>query len=154
MRKRSAANVRIRRAAHDDAPAVADLYDQLHQAQWEERSRGRHIDWLDEVESAMADEHATVLVADADGVIAGRVRLQFATRPYGRIAAVHRLYVTKAWRRRGIATRLMAAAEELAATGDAIEVRLTLLTSSRGAHELYEGRGYRQFAARLHKVLR
>jgi GNAT superfamily N-acetyltransferase len=153
MTNPSAANVRIRRATRDDARAIADLYDQLHHAHWDERSHGSHIDWLEEVESAVADENTTVLVADADGVVAGTVRLEFATRAYGRIAEVRRLYVPEAWRRRGIATRLMAAVEDLAATGDAIEVRLTLLTRNRAAQEFYQGREYRQFAARLHKTL-
>jgi GNAT superfamily N-acetyltransferase len=113
----------------------------------------REVDWLHEIESALGDEHATVFVADAGGVLAGTVRLEFVARPYGRVADVRRLFVSEPWRRRGIATRLMRAAEQFASSGDAMEIRLMVLTGSGPAQELCERRGYRQYAARLRKVL-
>jgi ribosomal protein S18 acetylase RimI-like enzyme len=154
MRSTSAtANIRIRQALRDDAQAITDLYAELDEEQWPKERSLREVEWLREVESALGDEHTAVLVADADGILAGTVRLEFAARPYGRIAEVRRLFVSKRWRRQGIASGLMTAVEELASSGDAMEIRLTVLTGNGPAQELYEGRGYGLYAVRLRKVL-
>jgi GNAT superfamily N-acetyltransferase len=143
---------RIRLAIREDAHAVAQLYARLHEEQWIGERGAIQIDWLHEVENALADRHTTVLVADVEGVIVGTVRLEFATRPYGRVAEVRRLYVVETWRRRGIATRLMESIEELASSAKVIEIRLTLLRGNSPAQGLYERRGYQQFATRLRKA--
>lgn len=146
----------VRPAANADAPAIAEQYAALHRDQWE-GSGGepphddREPDWLSEVLAAQASPDVRTFVAEADGRLIGTVRVELAERPYFRIADIRRVYVVPGWRRRGVATRLMAAAEQAAVDGGAKEARLSVVAENAAALRLYEALGYDRFAIRLAK---
>ncbi len=82
-----------------------------------------------------------VLVARSDGALVGTVR----SRWEGDTVHVCRLAVDPAFRRRGIARRLLAELESRALAGKPAPARFALFTAEvdRGAVALYEGCGYR-----------
>jgi ribosomal protein S18 acetylase RimI-like enzyme len=153
---RPAAAVVVRPAADADAPAIAEQYAALHRDQWE-GSGGepphddREPDWLSEVLAALASPDVLTFVAEAEGRLVGTARVELAERPYFRIADIRRVYVIPGWRRRGIATRLMAVAEQAAIDGGAKEARLSVVAENAAALRLYEALGYGHFAIRLAK---
>ncbi len=148
----------VRPASEDDLPAIARQYADLHREQWtaspQLRPDGdREPDWLGEVRAALDDPATHLVVAETDGQLIGTVRVEFAERPFFRIAEVHRLYVRPEWRRRGVASELMRVAETTARDGGAAEVRLTVLAGNEPAMQFYDVRDYRHFATRLAKRL-
>lgn len=147
---------RVRPATAADAAQVAEQYGQLHHDQWAgggaEPPRADHEpDWLSEVHAALSSEDVRLFVAEADGTIVGTARVEFAERPYFRIADIRRVYVVPAWRRRGVATELMRVAEDAARRGGAREVRLSVVAENAPALRLYRKLGYGHFAVRLAK---
>lgn len=147
----------VRPATEADALEIADQYAGLHRDQWAETGSapgGDHEpDWLAEVRQAMEADDTRLFVAEIDGRVIGTARVEFAERPYFRIADVRRVYVQPPWRRRGVATALMRVAEETAREGGASDVRLTVVTENEGAIRFYRALGYGDFAVRLHKRL-
>jgi len=147
----------VRIATTRDAPAIAEQYAGLHADQWEgggSPPRADHEpDWRAEVETALADPATRVFVAEAAGTLIGTARIEFAERPYYRIADVRRVYVVPEWRERGVATELMRVAEDAARAGGAREARLTAVTENRRAIGFYAKRGYGDFAVRMRKRL-
>lgn len=146
----------VRAATTADAPAIAEQYAALHRDQWEggdgEPPHADHEpDWLSEVHASLASEAARTFVAEAEGNIAGTARVEFAERPYFRIADIRRVYVAPPWRRQGVASELMRVAEETARQGGAKEVRLSVVAENTPALRLYEKLGYGHFAVRLAK---
>jgi ribosomal protein S18 acetylase RimI-like enzyme len=77
--------------------------------------------------------------------------VELAERPYFRIADIRRVYVVPGWRRRGVATQLMRAAEQAARDAGAKEARLSVVAENAAALRLYEALGYGHFAIRLAK---
>ena len=150
--------IRIRPATADDAAEIAEQYALLHTDQWSAGGttpRADHDpDWLAEVTTALADPGTRLFVAEADGVAVGTARIEFAERPYFRIADVRRVYVRPAWRRRGVGVELMRAAEAAANEGGAAEVRLSVVTENEPALAFYRHLGYGDFAIRLSKRIR
>jgi GNAT superfamily N-acetyltransferase len=148
--------ITIRLAREADASAIADQYAALHRDQWAsgEPPHGDHEpDWLSEVRAALADPATRLFVAEADGSVIGTARIEFAERPYFRIADVRRVFVRAEWRRQGVAGQLMRAVEEAAVAGGAREARLTVVTENDPAITFYRNRGYGDFAIRLRKRL-
>jgi ribosomal protein S18 acetylase RimI-like enzyme len=148
----------VRPAGGDDLTAIATQYADLHREQWtaspQLRPDGdREPDWPGEVRAALDDPAAHLFVAEADGQLIGTVRVEFAERPFFRIAEVHRLYVRPEWRRRGVASELMRVAEATAREGGAAEVRLTVLAGNEAALRFYRIGQYHHFATRLAKRL-
>jgi ribosomal protein S18 acetylase RimI-like enzyme len=148
--------IRVRPATEADAAQVAEQYGQLHQDQWtgggiEPPHAAHEPDWLAEVQASLASDDVRTFVAEADGRIVGTARVEFAERPYFRIADIRRVYVVPAWRRRGVASELMRVAEETAHQGGAKEVRLSVVAENAPALRLYEKLGYGHFAVRLAK---
>ena len=146
--------VTIREATPADAAAIAEMYVALHDDQWRagDAPRGAHEpDWLAEVHAAMDSATTRVFVAEVDGAVVGTARVEFAERPYFRIAEIRRVYVRPAWRRQGVATELMRVGEEAARDGGAGEVRLSVVAENELALRFYERRGYGHFAIRLRK---
>lgn len=147
--------VRIRPATDADAAEIAEHYAGLHVDQWaggERPMRGDHEpDWLAEVRQALVSPDTRLFVAEADGRAIGTARVEFAERPYFRIAEIRRVYVRPAWRRQGVASELMRVAEAAARDGGASEVRLSVVTENAEAIGFYRKRGYGDFALRLRK---
>jgi acetyltransferase len=72
-------------------------------------------EYWQEVLAAIVKGHRILLLARADGCVAGSVQLDLATRPNGRHRAeVQKLIVLSRYRRQGIARRLMEAIERAA----------------------------------------
>jgi ribosomal protein S18 acetylase RimI-like enzyme len=148
--------IRIRAATDADAAAIAQQYQALHRDQWEGGGRepphdDHEPDWLSEVLAALAAPDVRTFVAEADGRLVGTARVELAERPYFRIADIRRVYVAPEWRRRGVATRLMAVAERAAADAGAKEARLSVVAENDAALRLYQALGYGRFAIRLAK---
>lgn len=148
-------DLRIRRATTDDVEAIADLYAELHADEWEgnppftiERSA-----WRAEVAETLARPATVLLAATLDGRVVGTVRLERDTRPFGPIGEIRRLVVTRAWRGRGIGSRLMAEAERHALAFGAHDLRLTVVSGNRAARELYQALGWEEFAVRYRRHL-
>lgn len=157
MNQRATFGIRV--ATREDAEEIAREYAGLHHDQWEAsgdapRSEDAEPDWLAEVLTALDDPAVKVFVAEADGGLVGTARVELAERPYYRIADLRRLYVKPEWRRRGVATALVHAAEEAAHDESARELRLTVVAENATALLLYEHLGYDRFAIRLRKALR
>jgi len=148
-------NVVIRPATQDDAAEIADQYAGLHVDQWAGGGappRADHDpDWLAEVRQALGSPYALLFVAETGDRLIGTARVEFAERPYFRIAEIRRVYVRPDWRRRGVAGELMRAAEDAARAGGAREIRLTVVAENEDAIGFYRNRGYEDFALRLRK---
>lgn len=150
--------IRIRPATGADAAEIADQYAELHRDQWTGGGappRADHDpDWKAEVTSALAAPDTRLFVAEADGAVIGTARIEFAERPYFRIADIRRVFVRPEWRRRGIGAELMRAAEAAALQGGAAEVRLSVVIENEPALAFYRHLGYGNFAIRLSKRVR
>lgn len=138
-----------------DTAEIAEHYAGLHVDQWAgggaPPSGDHEPDWLAEVHQALGSQDTRLFVAEADGRLIGTARVEFAERPYFRIAEIRRVYVRPEWRRRGVASELMRIAEQAAREGGAREVRLSVVTENAEAIGFYRRRGYGDFALRLRK---
>jgi GNAT superfamily N-acetyltransferase len=145
--------ITIRPAGAADAGPIARLYGELHDAEWNGRPPFPIAveAFLDEVEAVMANPEVRVLVAVMGAEVVGTARVELASRPYGPIAEIRRVVVTQAWRRHGIATRLMQAAEEAALALGTGSLRLTVVSGNDEARRFYERLGYSEFAVRYRK---
>ncbi len=145
--------IAVRPATMADAASIARLYEELHDAEWHGRPPFPIAleAFLDEVGVALAASGVRVLVAVIGAEVVGTARVELAKRPYGPIAEIRRVVVARAWRRRGIATRLMAAAEAAARDLGTGNLRLTVVSSNDGARRFYAGLGYEEFAVRYRK---
>jgi ribosomal protein S18 acetylase RimI-like enzyme len=100
-----------------------------------------------------------ILVAEADGTIAGFVRV-LARVPYegldeppGDFAFVGDLVVLERFRRHGYGAALMQAAEEFARSRGATELRVGVLSDNQGAADLYRRMGFASYLETLSKRL-
>ena len=89
---------------------------------------------------------AAVIVAEADGILAGYGLVLFQARSL--VARLYSIAVAPQFGRRGIASALLAAAEEAAQTRGCTAIRLEVHDSNRAAAKLYEAAGYRRFGRR------
>ena len=130
--------------------------------------RGIEPTWPDG--DAIADDYVTYLhtqcaacngcifMADYGDQTAGFVCVVAATRgeapddpaPY---AWIQDLYVAPPYRRRGVATLLMAEAERFARGKGALVLRLGVLDGNESARRFYEGHGFREYTHVLTKTL-
>jgi ribosomal protein S18 acetylase RimI-like enzyme len=133
----------IRRATMADAAAVGELTERVY------RDGGfTDDDYAEELrDAAVRIEHATVLVASIGDRIVGALAVATPGSPLHELAGpdeaeVRMLAVAEDQRGRGIAGRLMAAAEALAVERGARAVVLSTEPEMHAAHRLYERRGY------------
>ncbi len=131
----------IRHAAHADLDALVGAYEWLfappgaRPPSWDEaRARERLAAAIDAVESA-------VLVADADGGLAGicTAYLDLESVRFGRRCWVEDLAVDPDQRSRGIGAALMAAARDWARERGATHLELDSGEARTDAHRFYEG---------------
>ena len=87
--------------------------------------------------------HARILVAEADGGLAGYVGVLFSRGTS--MARIYSLAVAPRRRGRGLGRALVAAAEAAAREHNCGEVRLEVRADNAGAIGLYESAGYRRF---------
>ncbi|MEK6986770.1 MAG: N-acetyltransferase [Candidatus Thermoplasmatota archaeon] len=117
-------------ATHDDLGPLYDIETECFQ---ERRFRKDHVEWI------LTNERALTLVEEAErGEILGALMLLFE----GTACRVLSIAVIPQARRRGIATRMMQAAEDSARERGCMVVRLEVSTQNFGAIEFYRGLGY------------
>ena len=110
------------------------------------------------LERECAAHDGCVLMAEADGAIAGFI-CAVATMGPGSpddpatFAWVHDIYVRPAYRRRGIASALMAAAESFVKARGARELRLGVIDRNGDAQTIYRELGFRDYVRVLTKPL-
>ena len=100
----------------------------------------------EKLEAAYLDETQCILVAELDDdIVVGYIHLQnYDTLYFDPMKNVLGIAVFPAFRRRGVATRLMAEAEEWAVGTGASGIRLTSGTSREEAHAFYLRMGYEE----------
>ncbi len=108
--------------------------------------------------TACRERRGAVLVAEAEGAVAGFVCCWIATitNPITTLtecAYVAALSVLGAYRRRGLGRALLRAAEDYALRQDVAMIRLDVLAANVPARELYDAEGYRPFEMSLTKRL-
>ena len=134
----SAPAIRLRRGRIGDLDALVALEDEFFTADHRISRRSfRHF---------IASPKSTLIVAEMTGKTAGAALVL-----YRRGAAIARLYtiaVGRPFRRRGLARRLLAAAEADAVRHRCRIMRLEVRADDLGAIALYETSGYRGFGRR------
>src|SRR5690606_2694663 len=81
-----------------------------------------------------------MLVAEIEGVLVGQVWIDFVRLPDA--AYLWAVRVRRAWRRRGIASRLLDAAERISANRGFAAVELEVEVANKLAQGIYERRGF------------
>ncbi len=102
---------------------------------------------LRETLESLATHHkppGALLLALHDGVVCGTVAMRRSRLTLPTDAVVQRLYVYDAFRRRGIARRLMAAVHTVAAREGFHRLVLNVMSTREGALALYRGLGYQE----------
>jgi [ribosomal protein S18]-alanine N-acetyltransferase len=94
----------------------------------------------------MASPNSALIVADAAGRVAGCALVNY--RRNSRLARLYTLAVSSDFQRRGLARRLLAAAETKAMRRGCKTMRLEVRADDAGAIKLYETSGYRCFGRR------
>lgn len=139
--------MKIRRAVIEDAEAIYRL-----------NQIGLGYDYPIEktrvkLEKALSDPAQLVLVAECDGAVAGCIHLQdYDTLYFEPMKNILGLAVLPEYRRQGIATALLKAADQWAEETGAAGIRLVSGVSREGAHACYRRNGYQE--THLQKNLR
>lgn len=102
----------IRAATEQDARQISDLLRLMPYGSLQDRTQALHATarFLNQVR----DQSAPILVAEANGVIAGFISLSFRRALTGWRASIDDVLVAPAYRRRGVGQALVAAARQLA----------------------------------------
>lgn len=138
----------VRDAESADAPAVAELLGELGYP-------ATAPDVIERLDRLHAFPHATVLVAEVDGRIAGVVTGHlFPSIHATPIAAwLTTLVVGAGFQSRGVGRRLAGAVEEWARQAGAVRISVTSGSHRDGAHAFYERIGYERSGVRLTRYL-
>ncbi|HKZ24025.1 MAG TPA: GNAT family N-acetyltransferase [Thermoplasmata archaeon] len=99
----------------------------------ERRFRREHVDWI------LRNERAVTLIVDGPAGVRGAIMMLFE----GPVCRILSVAVAPHERRRGIGTRLMAAAEDLCRDRGYASIRLEVSTQNLTAIEFYRRLGYR-----------
>lgn len=104
--------VTIRQAKEHDLPAAADCWNAIVKEAWSEDWDQKYPNWrsmfLAVVEKRMAQGLQRYYVAEADGEIVGTAGAQVGEAFFGAVRGyIEGVYVVPAFRRRGVASRLM-----------------------------------------------
>ena len=115
-------------------------------------------DYVAYLDHEVAARGGAVLMAEVDGRVAGFICVVSATRNDSPddpavFAWVHDVFVRPEYRRRGVATALMTAAESFVRARGARELRLSVIDRNEGARALYRGLGFRDYVRVLTKPL-
>jgi ribosomal protein S18 acetylase RimI-like enzyme len=140
----------IRKATHDDIPAIAELY----REQFREMSKlipdfvkegDQSVEFL---EKTILDDVSDILVYESDGTVVGFILLQAKERPGfdfmipGKYCYIMDVIVTENSRGKGFGTALMNSAKDWAKEQDCNFVNLDVLVNNHGAIKLYERLGF------------
>jgi ribosomal protein S18 acetylase RimI-like enzyme len=110
------------------------------------------------LEREVAAREGGIFMAEVDGATAGFICVVSATRGDSPddpavFAWVHDIFVRPAYRRRGVATALMKAAESFVRSRGARELRLGVIDRNADARALYRNLGFRDYVRVLTKPL-
>lgn len=104
-----------------------------------------------------ANENRRTFVVTATDEFVGYVSVEHETSPpiftRGDRGYVHGIYVTPEYRGRGIATRLLTAAEGWAAERDCERIELSVNVENKAARGLYDDTGFQEKRLRLTKEI-
>ena len=140
----------IRKAIHNDIPAIAELY----REQFREMSK-LIPDFIKEgdqskefIENIISGEECDILVYEDNGNVVGFILLQAKERPDfdfmlpGKYCYIMDIIVTETHRNKGFATALMNSAKEWAKEQNCNLINLDVLVNNHGAIKLYEKLGF------------
>jgi GNAT superfamily N-acetyltransferase len=139
--------ISVRAAVAGDAEAIVTFNAENHDL------RGDAVFIAQQIKSIQAFER--MYVAEISGVVVGMAGLRLLPtvcdpRPY---AELTELYVSAAYRRRGVATALLAHIEQIACAAGANELVLLTAWHNSGAHRLYHTCGYALYTLTMRKPL-
>lgn len=139
----------VRRARAEDAADITAVLAELGYSA-SPKDVARRLAGLD------ADERSAALVAVTGAEVVGMLTLHMVPVLHepGDWCRLTALVVAPAARRRGVATALVSAAEEIARDAGCVRVEVTSALHRDGAHEFYRGRGYGQVSEHFLKPLR
>lgn len=155
-------SIAIREARAADRPALVRLMGALHEFEsaFEENRSGAeaadsHLAW---VEKSVAELGGVILVAEAEGSVAGFVAYTFEEDPgtfvrpeFRRHALIWDISVAEEARGQGTGQALLQAAEDGAKAAGIHEMRLYVLEANTRARRIYEAAGYRNYERFLAK---
>lgn len=140
----------IRKATHNDTPAISDLY----REQFREMSK-LIPDFIKEgdqskefLEKTISDDDSDILVYENDGTVVGFILLQAKVRPDfdfmlpGKYCYIMDVIVTEAHRNKGFGTALMNSAKDWAKEQNCSFINLDVLVNNPEAIKLYEKLGF------------
>lgn len=128
----------IRRAAETDAAAIAKLGREAmgYAESTDELVRGK-------LPKVLEKDYERVFVAECDGEVAGFVHAErYEVLYYPAMVNILGLAVDAAYRRLGVASKLMTAVEDWARENGIREIRLNSGITRTGAHEFYRKNGF------------
>jgi [ribosomal protein S18]-alanine N-acetyltransferase len=118
-------------------PADLDALCEFESRVWPDEMSRRSLRRL------LASHSAEIAIAHADGVITGAAILLF--RAGSRVARLYSVAVDPAHTGRGIASALLAWAEQIARSRQCLSVRLEVHEKNHGAIKVYRKAGYHEF---------
>lgn len=140
----------IRKAIHNDIPAIAQLY----REQFREMAK-LISDFIKEgdqstefIENIISSEECDILVYEDNGNVVGFILLQAKERPDfdfmlpGKYCYIMDIIVTESHRNKGFATALMNSAKDWAKEQSCNLINLDVLVNNHGAIKLYEKLGF------------
>jgi ribosomal protein S18 acetylase RimI-like enzyme len=156
--------VTIRPFRPDDEPACRTCIVELQEAERAIDTRLRRgedmaDEYLCQMHERCAQYDGTIIVAEGDRSVLGLALLlacvpfESLDEPLGTYALVAELIVLERARRRGIGRALLAAAEEVAVSKRATELRIAVLSGNTSARRLYRNYGFLPYIETLAKPL-
>jgi ribosomal protein S18 acetylase RimI-like enzyme len=138
LKVRRAAAVRLRRGRRSDLDALVAL----ERAIFDSRLFAGHLISRTSFRRLLASPSAIFIVAETDAQIAGYLLVLY--RANSLAARIYSIGVAARFRRRGLARRLVAAAEKDAVRHGRKAMRLEVRADDRGTIALYDSSGYRR----------
>ena len=135
--------VSVRQALLSDLDHVAPLFDWYRQFQSQASDLPAARDFL---RARFDHGESIVFIAEDGGQAVGFAQLypSFSSVSLARVFVLNDLFVAESGRRKGVATRLLAAIETFAWTLGAARVTLNVARPNTTAQALYQSRGWRQ----------
>jgi ribosomal protein S18 acetylase RimI-like enzyme len=131
----------VRQATASDLDALSELFDayRVFYQQPSDLPRARRF-----IEERMQREESVILLAELESASAGFTQLfpSFSSVATQRIWVLNDLFVARQARRRGVASALMAAAEDFARAQGGRRIILETTPENTSAQALYEARGW------------
>ena len=127
--------ISIRPGRLEDVAAEAELH--------------RSVEWCYDERATLAEYHddayepSSVLIAESDGEVVGKLELFIAWKStHGSFALIRRFVVADGWRGKGVGTRLLDAAEARAREQGCAFMELTVDVTNPEAHAFYKRTGF------------